>query len=252
MSELLEEPSSFFFSTSYHVVNGRHPTVELGLLGAGRVFNPNTVSFAPDSSLHVITGPNMAGKSTLLRQTALIAILAQTGSFVPADSARIGVIDRIFSRVGAKDDLFRNRSTFMVEMLETANILRRATPNSLVSCIIASCYQFLWILQVIMDEVGRGTTVEDGLAIAFATVHHLLSQSRCRTLFATHFHELADMLGYSEIHKGQGAFAGVSFFCTDVDETEVGEISFSQKLSSGSNLTIGRLFHIFAPFKAWY
>ena len=114
-------------------MNGRHPTVELGLLSAGRVFNPNTVSLPLDSSLHIITGPNMAGKSTLLRQTALIAILAQTGSFVPADSATIGVIDKIFSRVGAKDDLFRNRSTFMVEMLETSDILRRATPNSLVS-----------------------------------------------------------------------------------------------------------------------
>ncbi len=114
-------------------MNGRHPTVELSLLTAGRLFTPNTVSFTPDSSLHIVTGPNMAGKSTLLRQTALIAILAQTGSFVPADSAEIGIIDRIFSRVGAKDDLFRDRSTFMVEMLETAEILRRATPNSLVS-----------------------------------------------------------------------------------------------------------------------
>lgn len=117
---------------SYHVVNGRHPTVELGLLGAGKVFSPNTISFTEDSPFHIITGPNMAGKSTLLRQTALIAILAQTGSFVPAASARIGVIDKIFSRIGAKDDLFRNRSTFMVEMLEAADILRRATPNSLV------------------------------------------------------------------------------------------------------------------------
>lgn len=113
-------------------MNGRHPTVELGLLASGRTFIPNTVSFTDDSSLHIITGPNMAGKSTLLRQTAIISILAQTGSFVPADSATIGIVDRIFSRVGAKDDLFRNRSTFMVEMLETADILRRATPNSLV------------------------------------------------------------------------------------------------------------------------
>lgn len=119
-------------STSYHVVNGRHPTVELGLLTSGRVFTPNTVSFEPEAPLHVITGPNMAGKSTLLRQTALITILAQTGSFVPADSAQIGIVDRVFSRVGAKDDLFRDRSTFMVEMLETADILRRATPKSLV------------------------------------------------------------------------------------------------------------------------
>ena len=113
-------------------MNGRHPTVELGLLDTGRAFIPNTVSFTEDSSLHVIAGPNMAGKAALLRQTALIAILAQTGSFVPADSTTIGIVGRIFSRVGAKDDLFRNRSTFMVEMLETADILRRATPNSFV------------------------------------------------------------------------------------------------------------------------
>ncbi|KAI0094596.1 muts domain V-domain-containing protein [Irpex rosettiformis] len=205
--------------TSYHVVNGRHPTVELGLLGVGKAFIPNTVTFTEDSSLHVITGPNMAGKSTLLRQTALISILAQTGSFVPADSATIGVVDRIFSRVGAKDDLFRNRSTFMVEMLETADIIRRATSNSL----------------VIMDEVGRGTTVEDGLAIAFATVHHMLLQNRCRTLFATHFHELADLLGYSDKHRGQGAFEGVSFFCTDVDETEDGYFTYSHRLRPGIN-----------------
>lgn len=118
---------------TYHVVNGRHPTVELGLLTAGRSFTPNTISFTADGPLHIVTGPNMAGKSTLLRQTALISILAQTGSFVPADSAEIGMVDRVFSRVGAKDDLFRDRSTFMVEMLETADILRRATPQSLVS-----------------------------------------------------------------------------------------------------------------------
>lgn len=122
-----------FYSTTYNVVNGRHPSVELGLLKNGRIFTPNTVTMSEKSRLLVITGPNMAGKSTLLRQTALIAILAQVGSFVPADSAEIGVIDGLFSRVGAKDDLFRDRSTFMVEMLETAEILRRATPRGLVS-----------------------------------------------------------------------------------------------------------------------
>jgi DNA mismatch repair ATPase MutS len=123
-----------------------------------------------------------AGKSTVLRQSALIAILAQTGSFVPADYAEIGVVDRVFSRIGARDDLFRDRSTFMVEMLEAGEILRRATERSL----------------VIMDEVGRGTTVRDGLAIAFATAHHLHATNRCRAMFATHFHEVADMLGYYE------------------------------------------------------
>ncbi|RPD81826.1 hypothetical protein L226DRAFT_8465 [Lentinus tigrinus ALCF2SS1-7] len=206
--------------TSYHVVNGRHPTVELGLLTSGRGFTPNTVTFTTESHLHLITGPNMAGKSTLLRQTALIAILAQTGSFVPADSAEIGIIDRVFSRVGAKDDLFRDRSTFMVEMLEASDILRRATPNSL----------------VIMDEVGRGTTVDDGLAIAFATVHHLLSVNGCKAMFATHFHELADMLGHDPAqHKGQGPFSKVAFFCTGVDEVESGYFAYSYRVNPGVN-----------------
>ncbi|KAI0067908.1 hypothetical protein BV25DRAFT_1911773 [Artomyces pyxidatus] len=204
---------------SLHVVNGRHPTVELGLLSSGRVFTPNTVTFSPDSRLHIITGPNMAGKSTLLRQTALIALLAQTGSFVPADHATVGLVDRLFSRVGAKDDLFRDRSTFMVEMLETAEILQRATPNSL----------------VIMDEVGRGTTVKDGLAIAFATVHHLYAMNQSRVLFATHFHELTDMLGNSPDHKGEGAFQNIGFFCTDVDETEDGHFAYSHRLRPGVN-----------------
>ena len=105
----------------------------MGLLSSGRQFTPNTVEMTSSSNLHIITGPNMAGKSTFLRQTALIAILAQVGSFVPADSAHIGIVDRLFSRIGAKDDLFHDRSTFMVEMIETADILRRATPKSLVS-----------------------------------------------------------------------------------------------------------------------
>lgn len=115
------------------MVNGRHPSVEMGLLGSGRVFTPNTVSLSSTSRAHIITGPNMAGKSTLLRQTAVIIILAQIGSFVPADSATIGAVDRLFSRIGAKDDLFRDRSTFMVEMMETADILKNATDRSLVS-----------------------------------------------------------------------------------------------------------------------
>lgn len=104
---------------------------------AGRVFTPNSLTLSPESRVHIITGPNMAGKSTFLRQTALVTILAQTGSFVPADYAAIGIVDKLFSRVGAKDDLFRDRSTFMVEMLETADILKRATPKSLVIVIVA-------------------------------------------------------------------------------------------------------------------
>ncbi|KDQ19718.1 hypothetical protein BOTBODRAFT_101826 [Botryobasidium botryosum FD-172 SS1] len=204
-------------STSYHVVNGRHPTVEMGLLASGRTFTPNTVTLDPSSRLHIITGPNMSGKSSLLRQTALIAILAQAGSFVPADYVEMGIVDHVFSRVGAKDDLFRDRSTFMVEMLETAEILKRATDRSL----------------VIMDEVGRGTTVTDGIAIAFATVHHLYSTNRCRALFATHFHELANMLGYSEDQNTgkTGPFKDIGFFCTDVD----GSFSYTHRLRPGVN-----------------
>jgi DNA mismatch repair ATPase MutS len=205
---------------TFEVTDGRHPTVELGLLTAGRVFTPNSVGLKPHSRLHVITGPNMAGKSTFLRQTALIAILAQTGSFVPAEHAVVGIVDKLFSRVGAKDDIFRDRSTFMVEMLETAEILRRATAKSL----------------VIMDEVGRGTTVKDGLAIAFATVHHLVVHNRCRALFATHFHELADLLAYSEVnHHGDGVFRDVGFFCTDVHETEDDFFTYSHRLRPGVN-----------------
>ncbi|KAJ4001318.1 muts domain V-domain-containing protein [Lentinula boryana] len=205
---------------TYNVVNGRHPTVELGLLTSGRVFTPNTVTLTPPSHFHVITGPNMAGKSTVLRQTALIAILAQSGSFVPADAATLGIVDKLFSRVGAKDDLFHDRSTFMVEMLETAEILRRATPRSL----------------VIMDEVGRGTTVRDGIAIAFATIHHLISVNRCRTLFATHFHELSEMLGYQEdMPFGQGVFENAAFYCTTLDELENGSFSYSYRLRPGVN-----------------
>lgn len=197
--------------------------MELGLLTGGRAFTPNSVEMAPTSNLHIITGPNMAGKSTFLRQTALIAILAQIGSFVPADFAAIGIVDKLFSRVGAKDDLFHDRSTFMVEMLETAEILSRATSKSLVSPNAHCIFPFTdkSYCQVIMDEVGRGTTVRDGLAIAFATVHHLASVNKCRGLFATHFHELADMVGYPENHTLEGIFSGVRFFCTNVDETDV-------------------------------
>ena len=127
-----------------------------------------------EDRIWLVTGPNMAGKSTFLRQNALIAILAQIGSFVPARSARIGVVDRLFSRVGAADDLARGRSTFMVEMVETAAILNQAGPRSF----------------VILDEIGRGTATFDGLSIAWAALEHLHEVNRCRALFATHYHEL--------------------------------------------------------------
>ncbi|KAG8758457.1 DNA mismatch repair ATPase msh1 [Ceratobasidium sp. 423] len=225
-------------SLNFLTVNGRHPAVEIGLLTSGRVFTPNTVDLGPESRLMVITGPNMAGKSTVLRQSALIAILAQTGSFVPADYAEIGVVDRVFSRIGARDDLFHDRSTFMVEMLEAGEILRRATERSL----------------VIMDEVGRGTTVRDGLAIAFATAHHIHSTNRCRAMFATHFHEVADMLGYYEteiepvqrspvrpstkLFEPHCTRPHISFFCSDIASTgdsSTDEFTYSHRLQPGVN-----------------
>jgi len=157
------------------VVGGRHPVVEAALIrqgGAG--FVPNDCELGPARRLWLLTGPNMAGKSTFLRQNALIAVMAQAGSFVPAKQAAIGIVDRLFSRVGAADDLARGRSTFMVEMVETAAILNQATARSL----------------VILDEIGRGTATFDGLSIAWATLEHLHDVNKCRALFATHYHEL--------------------------------------------------------------
>ena len=161
------------------IEGGRHPVVEQALARDGTPFVANDCDLSPAKNaeagrIWLITGPNMAGKSTFLRQNALIAILAQMGSFVPAKSAHIGVVDRLFSRVGAADDLARGRSTFMVEMVETAAILNQAGARAL----------------VILDEIGRGTATFDGLSIAWATVEHLHDVNRCRALFATHFHEL--------------------------------------------------------------
>jgi DNA mismatch repair protein MutS len=166
-------------SLAFTIEGGRHPVVEQALARDGTPFVANDSDLSPPPEMDagriwLITGPNMAGKSTFLRQNALIAILAQMGSFVPAKSAHIGVVDRLFSRVGAADDLARGRSTFMVEMVETAAILNQAGPRSL----------------VILDEIGRGTATFDGLSIAWATVEHLHDINKCRALFATHFHEL--------------------------------------------------------------
>jgi DNA mismatch repair protein MutS len=167
-------------STAFSVAGGRHPVVETALeADQAGAFVGNACDLGEASRLWLVTGPNMAGKSTFLRQNALIAILAQTGSFVPAESAHIGVVDRLFSRVGAADDLARGRSTFMVEMVETAAILNQASDRSL----------------VILDEIGRGTATYDGLAIAWATLEHLHEISRCRALFATHYHELTALAG---------------------------------------------------------
>jgi DNA mismatch repair protein MutS len=161
-------------TSAFCVRAGRHPVVE-GAIAGKAAFVPNTCDLSPNRRVLLLTGPNMAGKSTYLRQNALIAILAQAGLPVPAASAHIGIVDRLFSRVGAADELARGRSTFMVEMIETAAILHQAGPKSL----------------VIVDEIGRGTATLDGLAIAWAVLEALHNQIRCRTVFATHFHELA-------------------------------------------------------------
>jgi DNA mismatch repair protein MutS len=161
------------------IEGGRHPVVETSLRDSGERFVANDLSMGPTDRLWLITGPNMGGKSTFLRQTALIAVLTQAGSFVPAARATIGIVDRLFSRVGASDNLVRGRSTFMVEMVETAAILAQAGPSSL----------------VILDEIGRGTSTYDGLAIAWAVVEAMHDEVRCRTLFATHYHELTRLAG---------------------------------------------------------
>jgi DNA mismatch repair protein MutS len=156
------------------VEGGRHPVVEAAVAKAGGRFVANDCRLSEASRLWLVTGPNMGGKSTFLRQNALIAVLAQAGSYVPATAATLGLVDRLFSRVGASDNLARGRSTFMVEMVETAAILAQATPRSF----------------VILDEVGRGTSTYDGLAIAWAVVEAIHEENRCRCLFATHYHEL--------------------------------------------------------------
>jgi DNA mismatch repair protein MutS len=161
---------------AFLVKAGRHPVVEAALAGHAQ-FVPNDCDLSPEQRVLLLTGPNMAGKSTFLRQNALMVVLAQSGLPVPAESATIGVVDRLFSRVGAADDLARGRSTFMVEMTETAAILHQAGPRSL----------------VVVDEIGRGTATLDGLAIAWAVLESLHSAIRCRTIFATHFHELAEL-----------------------------------------------------------
>jgi len=162
------------------IIAGRHPVVEL--LQREEPFQPNDVHLSPEESIIILTGPNMSGKSTYLRQVALIVLMAQMGSFVPADRAHIGLVDRIFTRIGAQDEIAAGQSTFLVEMIETANILHHSTPRSL----------------IILDEIGRGTSTYDGLAIARAVVEYLHNNPRlgARTLFATHYHELVELEHY--------------------------------------------------------
>jgi DNA mismatch repair ATPase MutS len=197
-------------NTAHHIVAGRHPVVEAGLGEQGRKFVPNDCLLGENERIWLITGPNMAGKSTYLRQNALISILAQTGSFVPAEYAEVGLVDKIFSRVGSADNLYQDQSTFMVEMLETAQILKEATPRSF----------------VIMDEVGRGTTPEDGVAVGYACLHHLYHINQSRTLFATHFHALADMTK---------DFEKLGCYCNDVAEEGDGRFSYVHRLRRGVN-----------------
>ena len=170
-----------------HIVDGRHPVLEQQLApgggGTGSAFDRGTQFVANDAhfdesdTVMLITGPNMAGKSTYIRQVALITLLAHVGSYVPAKSATIGLTDRVFSRIGASDEIHTGQSTFMVEMVETANILNNATDRSL----------------VVLDEIGRGTSTLDGLSLAWAITEHLAITVRARTLFATHYHELTEL-----------------------------------------------------------
>ncbi|ETX15894.1 DNA mismatch repair protein MutS [Roseivivax halodurans JCM 10272] len=199
-------------SRIFAVTGGRHPVVEKALRAqGGQPFIANDCTLSPEgdgAALELLTGPNMAGKSTYLRQNALIAILAQMGAYVPAESARIGVVSQIFSRVGASDDLARGRSTFMVEMVETAAILNQADERAL----------------VILDEIGRGTATYDGLSIAWATLEHLHEVNRVRGLFATHYHELTALAG---------KLGGVRNATVAVKEWE-GEVIFLHEVRPGA------------------
>ena len=191
------------------ISQGRHPVVEQSI--KEKTFVPNdTLMDGEERQIMILTGPNMAGKSTYMRQVALIVLLAQMGSFVPAASATIGLVDRIFTRVGASDDLGSGQSTFMVEMNEVAHILKHATPKSL----------------LLLDEVGRGTSTYDGLSIAWSVTEYLADEKRlggCRTLFATHYHELTDLAGL---------IRGV-FNCHVAVEQEGRSISFLHQIQDG-------------------
>ena len=189
------------------IIAGRHPVVEHTLPGSR--FVPNDTIFETGERIRILTGPNMSGKSTFLRQVALIVLLAQTGSFVPADSARIGLVDRIFTRIGAQDEIHAGQSTFMVEMVETANILNHATSRSL----------------LILDEIGRGTSTYDGVAIAWAVVEYIHNHpdKRAKTLFATHYHELTEL---------PELLPGIRNYRVSVSEAE-GTVVFLYKIAAG-------------------
>ena len=198
-------------SRAFNITAGRHPVVEWAMRkqsGAGFVANDCALTEGNTPAIWLLTGPNMAGKSTFLRQNAIIALLAQVGSFVPATSAHIGLVSQLFSRVGASDDLARGRSTFMVEMVETAAILNQADDRAL----------------VILDEIGRGTATYDGLSIAWATLEHLHATNRCRALFATHYHEMTALAG---------KLSGVENATVTVKEWE-GDVIFLHEVRKGA------------------
>lgn len=208
----------FMKSNSLTIREGRHPVVEASLKQAGQMFTANDTELGSDARLWVISGPNMGGKSTFLRQNALIVIMAQIGSFVPASVAKMGIVDRIFTRIGASDDIFSDLSTFMVEMIETSNILRNATSRSL----------------AIVDEIGRGTSGREGLAIAYATLLTLLEENKCRTLFATHFG--LELKGLLEEHNVSERW--IRYYRTQViqksnDQGEQQLVRFDHKLQPG-------------------
>ena len=191
-----------------NIIDGRHPVVEK-VIGNGEFVSNNTTINNTDHRLLLITGPNMAGKSTYMRQVALITLMAQIGSFVPAKSANISVCDKIFTRIGASDDLAGGKSTFMVEMWEVSNILKNATPNSL----------------VLLDEVGRGTSTYDGLSIAWSVIEYISNTDnlKCKTLFATHYHELT---------KLEGIIEGVKNYSVAVKESD-DQVIFLRKIIEG-------------------
>ena len=197
-------------SYAFEIEYGRHPVVEEAIRrGHEGSFVGNNCSLDVDTNrIWLLTGPNMAGKSTFLRQNAIIAIMAQMGSYVPAKSAHIGYVDKVFSRVGASDDLARGRSTFMVEMVETASILNRADRRSF----------------VILDEIGRGTATFDGLSIAWAVVEYLHEVNKCRALFATHYHELTDLVG---------RLKAMTLHCMKIKEFK-GEVIFLHEVIDGA------------------
>ena len=197
-------------STIIDIKKGRHPVIETQL-PLGETYVPNDVYLDNEQQIMMITGPNMAGKSALLRQTALIVLLAQVGSFVPAEGARVGLVDKIFTRVGASDNISLGESTFMVEMTEASNILNNVTPRSL----------------ILFDELGRGTSTYDGISIAWAIVEYLHEQPRAsaRTLFATHYHELNEMAKI---------FKRIKNFNVSVKELD-GKIIFLRKLEKGGS-----------------